>query len=176
MIGVKNAYSINDLDTSNNIVYVVKKCFLFFIRINYFLSVFLKRFISFKPKKFIFRSCRFTIIEHLSNVKKPSESLLNKVSVGKSSEQSGKHGSESVIVNGHIELSENNSDDSESRESISRFHIAPILDQDGGQISCEVANRYGRDSKTFLLSIEGNKNCFLDIVNVKYVYMLSMEL
>ena len=98
------------------------------------------------------------------------------MSVGKSSEQSGKHGSESVIVNGHIELSENNSDDSESRESISRFHIAPILDQDGGQISCEVANRYGRDSKTFLLSIEGNKNCFLDIVNVKYVYMLSMEL
>lgn len=43
----------------------------------------------------------------------------------------------------------------ENGNSVSRFHVAPILDQDGGEISCEVANRFGRDSKTFLLSIEG---------------------
>ena len=43
----------------------------------------------------------------------------------------------------------------ENGSSVSRFHVAPILDQDGGEISCEVANRFGRDSKTFLLSIEG---------------------
>ena len=40
---------------------------------------------------------------------------------------------------------------------ISRFIINPVLDQDGGQITCEAANRYGRDQKNFLLSIEGNK-------------------
>lgn len=39
-------------------------------------------------------------------------------------------------------------------ESVSRFLIAPVLDQDGGQISCEAANRFGRDQKHFLLSIE----------------------
>ena len=47
---------------------------------------------------------------------------------------------------------------STASESVSRFHIAPILDQDSGEISCEVANRFGRDSKTFLLSIEGGYN------------------
>ena len=40
-------------------------------------------------------------------------------------------------------------------ESVSRFLIAPILDQDGGEVVCEVTNRFGRDSKIFLLSIEG---------------------
>ena len=45
--------------------------------------------------------------------------------------------------------------DGQDSESVSRFHIAPILDQDSGEISCEVANQFGRDSKTFLLSIEG---------------------
>ena len=40
-------------------------------------------------------------------------------------------------------------------EVISRFIINPVLDQDGGQITCESANRYGRDQKNFLLSIEG---------------------
>ena len=47
------------------------------------------------------------------------------------------------------------SEELENGSSVSRFHVAPILDQDGGEISCEVANRFGRDSKTFLLSIEG---------------------
>ena len=42
-------------------------------------------------------------------------------------------------------------------ESVSRFLIAPILDQDGGEVVCEVTNRFGRDSKIFLLSIEGIK-------------------
>ena len=41
-------------------------------------------------------------------------------------------------------------------EVISRFIISPVLDQDRGQIACEAANRYGRDQKNFLLSIEGN--------------------
>lgn len=41
-------------------------------------------------------------------------------------------------------------------EAVSRFLIAPVLDQDGGEVTCDVANRYGRDFKTFLLSIEGN--------------------
>jgi hypothetical protein len=41
---------------------------------------------------------------------------------------------------------------------ISRFIINPVLDQDGGQITCEAANRYGRDQKNFLLSIEGTKS------------------
>ena len=50
---------------------------------------------------------------------------------------------------------ETTSSSSTNSESVSRFHIAPILDQDSGEISCEVANRFGRDSKTFLLSIEG---------------------
>ena len=40
-------------------------------------------------------------------------------------------------------------------EVISRFVINPVLDQDAGQITCEAANRYGRDQKNFLLSIEG---------------------
>ena len=40
-------------------------------------------------------------------------------------------------------------------ESVSRYLIAPILDQDGGEVVCEVTNRFGRDSKIFLLSIEG---------------------
>ena len=39
---------------------------------------------------------------------------------------------------------------------VSRFIINPVLDQDGGQITCEAANRYGRDQKNFLLSIEGD--------------------
>ena len=52
----------------------------------------------------------------------------------------------------------------ENGSSVSRFHVAPILDQDGGEISCEVANRFGRDSKTFLLSIEGK--CWNYIVHI----------
>ena len=48
-------------------------------------------------------------------------------------------------------------------EVISRFIINPVLDQDGGQITCEAANRYGRDQKHFLLSIEGNKRILLYI-------------
>ena len=42
-----------------------------------------------------------------------------------------------------------------AEEVISRFVINPVLDQDAGQITCEAANRYGRDQKNFLLSIEG---------------------
>ena len=42
-------------------------------------------------------------------------------------------------------------------ESGSRYLIAPILDQDGGEVVCEVTNRFGRDAKIFLLSIEGIK-------------------
>ena len=42
-------------------------------------------------------------------------------------------------------------------ESVSRYLIAPILDQDGGEVVCEVTNTFGRDSKIFLLSIEGIK-------------------
>ena len=59
-----------------------------------------------------------------------------------------------------VEHSDNGSGGEEEEEAttdfVSRFHIAPILDQDTGEISCEVANRFGRDSKTFLLSIEGS--------------------
>ena len=57
-----------------------------------------------------------------------------------------------------VEHSDNGSGGAEKEATtdfVSRFHIAPILDQDTGEISCEVANRFGRDSKTFLLSIEG---------------------
>ena len=50
---------------------------------------------------------------------------------------------------------------SNGEESVSRFLIAPILDQDGGEVVCEVSNRYGRDAKTFLLSIEGKNSLFL---------------
>ena len=50
---------------------------------------------------------------------------------------------------------------SNGEESVSRFLIAPILDQDGGEVVCEVSNRYGRDAKTFLLSIEGRNSIFL---------------
>ena len=50
---------------------------------------------------------------------------------------------------------------SNGEESVSRFLIAPILDQDGGEVVCEVSNRYGRDAKTFLLSIEGKNSIFL---------------
>lgn len=46
-------------------------------------------------------------------------------------------------------------------EVISRFIINPVLDQDGGQIACEAANRYGRDQKNFLLSIEGKDHSLL---------------
>ena len=52
-------------------------------------------------------------------------------------------------------------DHTNGEESVSRFLIAPILDQDGGEVICEVANRYGRDAKTFLLSIEGIEQWFL---------------
>ena len=58
-----------------------------------------------------------------------------------------------------VEHSDNGSGGAEKEATtdfVSRFHIAPILDQDTGEISCEVANRFGRDSKTFLLSIEGS--------------------
>ena len=44
-----------------------------------------------------------------------------------------------------------------SSETVSRFIIDPVLDQDAGQIACEAANRYGRDEKTFILSIEGQE-------------------
>jgi tetrahydromethanopterin S-methyltransferase subunit A len=40
----------------------------------------------------------------------------------------------------------------------SRFVISPVLDQDAGQITCGAANRFGRDQKHFLLSIEGEDN------------------
>ena len=52
-------------------------------------------------------------------------------------------------------------------ESVSRFLIAPILDQDGGEVVCEVTNRFGRDSKIFLLSIEGTKGDFVFILKKK---------
>lgn len=67
----------------------------------------------------------------------------------------------SIVKNGRfniVEHSDNGSGGAEKEATtdfVSRFHIAPILDQDTGEISCEVANRFGRDSKTFLLSIEG---------------------
>ena len=48
-------------------------------------------------------------------------------------------------------------------EVISRFIISPILDQDRGQIACEAANRYGRDQKNFLLSIEGSDFILLEL-------------
>ena len=59
-------------------------------------------------------------------------------------------------------------------EVISRFVINPVLDQDAGQITCEAANRYGRDQKNFLLSIEGthftrfHQRCNEPISNFKY--------
>ena len=37
----------------------------------------------------------------------------------------------------------------------SRFIMEPVLEQDAGQFTCEVANRYGRDQKHFVVSIEG---------------------
>ena len=37
----------------------------------------------------------------------------------------------------------------------SRFIVEPVLEQDAGQFTCEVANRYGRDQKHFVVSIEG---------------------
>ena len=37
----------------------------------------------------------------------------------------------------------------------SRFVISPLLEQDAGEITCEAANRFGRDQKHFFLSIEG---------------------
>jgi hypothetical protein len=40
-------------------------------------------------------------------------------------------------------------------DGFSRFSISPVLDQDEGQITCEAANRFGRDQKHFTLSIEG---------------------
>lgn len=54
-----------------------------------------------------------------------------------------------------------------SAETVSRFIIDPVLDQDAGQITCEAANRYGRDEKTFILSIEGQQSsltnvCFIE--------------
>ena len=52
-------------------------------------------------------------------------------------------------------------------ESVSRFLIAPILDQDGGEVVCEVTNRFGRDSKIFLLSIEGIKKKIFFTYNLK---------
>ena len=57
---------------------------------------------------------------------------------------------------------------SNGEESVSRFLIAPILDQDGGEVVCEVSNRYGRDAKTFLLSIEGRNSIFLSEKSVHY--------
>ncbi len=59
----------------------------------------------------------------------------------------------------------------ESAGSVSRFHIAPILDQDGGEISCEVANRFGRDSKTFLLSIEGTTTTAKKQLTLSFLWM-----
>lgn len=39
-------------------------------------------------------------------------------------------------------------------ESLSRFAVSPVLEQDGGELSCEAANRFGRDQKHFFLSVE----------------------
>ena len=39
-------------------------------------------------------------------------------------------------------------------ESLSRFSVNPVLEQDGGELSCEAANRFGRDRKRFYLSVE----------------------
>ncbi len=39
-------------------------------------------------------------------------------------------------------------------ESLSRLVISPVLEQDGGEVSCEAANRFGRDHKHFYLSVE----------------------
>ena len=40
-------------------------------------------------------------------------------------------------------------------EGESRFIISPVLDQDAGQLTCEAANRFGRDQKHFFIAIEG---------------------
>ena len=47
--------------------------------------------------------------------------------------------------------------DSDEGESAMRsiFKVEPVLEQDAGQFTCEVANRYGRDQKHFVVSIEG---------------------
>ena len=64
---------------------------------------------------------------------------------------------------------------SNGEESVSRFLIAPILDQDGGEVVCEVSNRYGRDAKTFLLSIEGRNSIFLSEKSVHYHEIYLVE-
>jgi hypothetical protein len=87
---------------------------------------------AFESSQLHFRLCRnlrFTIVQH-------SE---------KEADVSASAGTAGAATAGELE----------NGNSVSRFHVAPILDQDGGEISCEVANRFGRDSKTFLLSIEG---------------------
>ena len=70
----------------------------------------------------------------------------------------------SIVQHSENEDATSISEELENGSSVSRFHVAPILDQDGGEISCEVANRFGRDSKTFLLSIEGK--CWNYIVHI----------
>ena len=47
-------------------------------------------------------------------------------------------------------------------DGFSKFSISPVLDQDEGQITCEAANRFGRDHKHFSLSIEGKNFQFLE--------------
>ena len=56
-----------------------------------------------------------------------------------------------------VEVDENDSDGEESATTTtrSRFIVEPVLEQDAGQFTCEVANRYGRDQKHFVVSIEG---------------------
>ena len=39
--------------------------------------------------------------------------------------------------------------------------MEPVLEQDAGQFTCEVANRYGRDQKHFVVSIEGKSRASL---------------
>ena len=50
---------------------------------------------------------------------------------------------------------EGEGEDGLAAETRSRFIMEPVLEQDAGQFTCEVANRYGRDQKHFVVSIEG---------------------
>ena len=52
-------------------------------------------------------------------------------------------------------MQENDDTDGEATTTKSRFIVEPVLEQDAGQFTCEVANRYGRDQKHFVVSIEG---------------------
>ena len=47
----------------------------------------------------------------------------------------------------------------------SRFVMEPVLEQDAGQFTCEVANRYGRDQKHFVVSIEGKLHASLSLLS-----------